>query len=47
VSGGLLLDTTVLIRVLARLLIAQALYEDLTIVTSDEQIQKHKVRTLW
>src|SRR5277367_5643566 len=30
-----------------RMLIAQALHEDLTIVTSDEQIQKYKVRTLW
>ena len=30
-----------------RMLIAQAQYEGLTIVTSDEQIRKYKVRTLW
>ena len=30
-----------------RILIAQALYEGLTIVTADEQIPKYRVRTLW
>lgn len=30
-----------------RMLIAQALHESLTIVTSDQQIPKYKVRTLW
>jgi len=30
-----------------RLLIAQALHENLTIITSDEQIQRYDVPTLW
>jgi PIN domain nuclease of toxin-antitoxin system len=30
-----------------RMLIAQALHEDLAIVTSDQQIPKYNVRTLW
>jgi len=30
-----------------RMLIAQALHEDLTIVTANEQIPKYRVRTLW
>jgi PIN domain nuclease of toxin-antitoxin system len=30
-----------------RMLIAQAVHEDLTIVTADEQIPKYRVKTLW